>query len=77
MAPWSRCGQVVSLLAIYSNDPSLNPAEVYNFLTSVAKFFVFNFAYTVGPNGAFELDALAIRLFSLPKFMIFFFCPIV
>ena len=51
MAQWSRCGQVVSLLAIYSNDPSLNPAEVYNFLTSVAKFFVFNFAYTVGPNG--------------------------
>ena len=24
-------GQVVSVLAFYSNDPSLNPAEVYNF----------------------------------------------
>ena len=26
------CGQVVSVLAFYSNDPSSNPAEVYNFL---------------------------------------------
>ena len=24
-------GQVVSVLPFYSNDPSLNPAEVYNF----------------------------------------------
>ena len=24
-------GQVVSVLAFYSDDPSLNPAEVYNF----------------------------------------------
>ena len=25
-------GQVVSMLAFYSNDPSSNPAEVYNLL---------------------------------------------
>ena len=24
-------GQVVSMLAFYSNNPNLNPAEVYNF----------------------------------------------
>ena len=25
------CGQVVSVLAFYSNDPGSNPAEVYSF----------------------------------------------
>ena len=28
---YSGGGQVVSVLAFYSNDPSSNPAEVYNF----------------------------------------------
>ena len=30
--PW--CGQGVSVLAFYSNDPSLNPAEAYKLVLS-------------------------------------------